>query len=85
MNTENLIIRAAQFISCLASTDETRAMLLAEGCSEEQAFLVFSAARCYLGEAPASYRGACDACRSALAADDVDQILCKGCRRGRKT
>ena len=45
MNIENLILRAAQLVSFGVPVEEIRATLIKEGCSEEQAYLVFVAGR----------------------------------------
>lgn len=49
MNTENLIRRVAQMIAFGVSVEEIRETLIASGCDEGQAFLVYAAARIVAG------------------------------------
>jgi|DEB19_MinimDraft_3_1074340.scaffolds.fasta_scaffold12246_1 hypothetical protein len=44
-NIEKLIIRAAQMISFGIAVEDIRAALIEEGCSSEQAYLVYVAGR----------------------------------------
>ena len=45
MNTEKLIVRVAQMIAFGVSVADIRVILRNEGCSEEEAYLIYVAGR----------------------------------------
>jgi hypothetical protein len=50
INFENMVKRTAQMLSFEVSVEDIREALIAEGCTEEQAYFVYIAAKLLLRE-----------------------------------